>query len=137
MRVDPIHLPTIRAFLGRVVRGAIGAFVSVPVLDEWFDRLLRARVRDATGRNPRDVLREDLPGAIAAHNRSIAMAIRQLMALPHLELAGVETSDCNRMLDHIEAFSRLPRDAVQVTIIQRLGLTAVVSDETDVDRVAG
>ena len=56
LRVDPVHLPTIRAFLGRVVRSMIAAFVSVPVLDELFYRLLLARVKDATGRNPLDVL---------------------------------------------------------------------------------
>jgi len=50
--VDSVYLPTIRAFLGRVVRGAIAAFVSVPVLDELFYRLLLARVKDSTGRNP-------------------------------------------------------------------------------------
>lgn len=137
LRVDPVHLPTIRAFLGRVVRGVITAFVSVPVLDAWFYRLLLARVKDATGRNPLDVLREDLLGAIAAHSNGIAMALRQFMALPYLALAGVETRDFNAMLNNIEAFSLLPRDALHVAIIRRLGLTAVASDDTDFDRVDG
>ena len=137
LRADPVHLPTLRAFLGRVVRGAIAAFVSVLVLDELFYRLLLARVKDATVRNPLDVLRENLPGAIAEHSSGITMAIRQLIALPHLELAGVDTSDFNRMLDNIEAFSLLPRDALHVAIIRRLGLAAVASDDKDFDRVDG
>jgi hypothetical protein len=43
---DPVHLPTLTTFFSWVVRGAIEAFVGIPVLDELFYRLLLARVRD-------------------------------------------------------------------------------------------
>jgi len=65
------------------------------------------------------------------------MAIRRFMALPHLNLVGVEATDGNRMLDNILTFSLLPRDALHVTIMQRLGLTAIASDDADFDRVKG
>ena len=52
---DPAHQQTLATFLGRVVRGAIEAFVGILVLDELFYRLLLARVKDATGRNPLEV----------------------------------------------------------------------------------
>ena len=137
LRADPTHLPTIRAFLRRVVRGEAAAFVSVPVMDELFYRLLLTRVKETTGRNPLEVLREDLAGTIAAHGRTIEMAIRRFMALPHLNLVGVEATDGNRMLDNILTFSLLPRDALHVAIMQRLGLTAIASDDADFDRVKG
>jgi predicted nucleic acid-binding protein len=57
LRADPTHLSILTTFFRRVVRGAFEAFVGIPVLDELFYRLLLARVRDATGRNPLDVLR--------------------------------------------------------------------------------
>ncbi|MEJ2556823.1 MAG: type II toxin-antitoxin system VapC family toxin [Anaerolineae bacterium] len=137
LRADPDHLPTIKVFLERVVRGEILAFVSVPVLDELFYRLLLARVREATDRNPLDLLREDLAGAIAAHGRIIETAMRKFVALPNLNLVGVETTDFNRMLDCVVTFSLLPRDALHVAIIQRLGLTTIASDDTDFDRIEG
>ena len=56
LRTDPVHQHTLTTFLGRVVRGAIEAFVRILVLDELFYRLLLARVKDATGRNPLEVL---------------------------------------------------------------------------------
>ena len=59
LRADPAHLPTLTTFFGRVVHGAIEAFVGLPVLDELFYRLLLARVRDTTGRHPLEVLRAD------------------------------------------------------------------------------
>ena len=59
LRTDPAYQQTLTTFLGRVVRGAIEAFVGILVLDELFYRLLLARVKDATGRNPLEVLRAD------------------------------------------------------------------------------
>jgi len=40
LRSDPTHLPEIRVFLTRVIRGEIEAFVGLPVLDELYYRLL-------------------------------------------------------------------------------------------------
>ena len=137
LRADPAHLSTIKDFLRRVVHGEIEAFVGVPVMDELFYRLLLAQVKEATGRNPLDLLREDLAGAIASHGHEIERAMRKLVALPHLNLVGVEILDFDRMLDNILSFSLLPRDALHIAIIQRLGLTAVASDDTDFDRVGG
>ena len=54
-----------------------------------------------------------------------------------MNLIGMETTDLDRMLDNIRSFSLLPRDALHAAIIQRLGLTAVASDDADFDRVEG
>lgn len=101
LRADPAHLATIRTFLGRMARGDIEAFVGIPVLDELYYRLVLARVREATGRNPLDVLRDDLAGVIAGHGGVIEATMRRLVALPHLNLVGVETSDFHSMLHNI------------------------------------
>jgi len=136
LRADPAHQQTLTTFLGRVVRGAIEAFVGILVLDELFYRLLLAGVKDATGRNPLEVLRTDLSGAIAAHGDVIDAALRKLMTLPHVHLISVETADFYGMLNSIRTYGLLPHDALHVTIMQRVGLTAIASDDTDFDRVA-
>jgi len=137
LRVDPAHLSAIKVFLNRIVRGEINAFVSIPVLDELFYRLLLARVKEATDRNPLDVLRENQAEAIAAHSDVISSSLRKLTLLPHINLVGVDTTDFNRMLENIQAFSLLPRDALHVAIVQGLGLNGIASDDTDFDRVKG
>jgi class 3 adenylate cyclase len=106
LRAAPAHLSILTAFFGRMVRGAIEAFVGIPVLDELFYRLLLARVRDATGRNPLEVLREDLVGVVAAHGDMVDMALRKLVTLPHLHLVGVETADFYGMLDNIRTWTK-------------------------------
>jgi predicted nucleic acid-binding protein len=137
LRVDPAHLSTVKAFLSRIVRGEIEAFVSIPVLDELFYRLLLARIKEITGRNPIEVLRENQAEPIAGHSNMIEGSHRKLTLLPHINLAGVEAADFDRMLGNIRTFSLLPRDALHMAIVQRLGLSSIASDDIDFDRVKG
>lgn len=137
LRADPLHVAAIELFLKRVVRGEIVAYVSLLVVDELYYRLLLALVKEDTGRNPLDVLRKDLPGTIVKYGREITIALRKLMALPNIILVGVEPSDFEAMLENITRFALLPRDAVHVTLMQRLGISAIASDDADFDRVVG
>ena len=137
LRVDPAHLSAIKVFLSRIIRGEVEAFVSIPVLDELFYRLLLARVKETTDRNPLEVLRENQAEVIAAHSDVIDVSLRKLTLLPHINLVGVETTDFNRMLENIRTFSLLPRDALHVASVQRLGLNGIASDDIDFDRVKG
>ena len=138
LRIDPAHLSTVKAFLSRIVRGEINAFVSIPVLDELFYRLLLARIKETTDCNPIEVLRENQVKAIAVHSDMIEGPLRKLAQLPHINLVGVETADFDRMLGNIRTtFSLLPRDALHVAIVQRLGLSCIASDDIDFDRVKG
>ena len=84
LRVDPIYLPAVRKFFERVVHGNLEAFVGIPVMDELFYRLLLSRIKEVLGRNPLDVLREDLTKTIADHGPAIEEPLRKLAALPHL-----------------------------------------------------
>ena len=96
-----------------------------------------ARVKEATDRNPLDVLREKQAESVDAYSDVIVGLLRKLTMLPHMNLAGVDVSDFSRMLENIQAFSLLPRDALHVAIVQRLGLNGIASDDTDFDRVKG
>ncbi len=137
LRADPAHLPTIECFLQRVVRGDIAAYISLLTLDELYYRLLLALIKEHTGRSPLDVLRDDLPGTVARYSNGITGALRKLMGLPHFTLVGMEAGDFERMLENIARFALLPRDALHITILQRLGITVIASDDADFDRVAG
>ena len=134
LRPDPLHLPTIRAFLGRMVQGEIKVYTSILTMDELFYRLLLARVKDIYGRNPLSVLREDTSGALARCGAEIEAALRRLVRLPHLQLVAVVADDFPRMLANITAFGLLPRDALHVAAMQRLGLSEIATDDTDFDR---
>ena len=135
LRVDPIYLPSVRKFFERVVHGNLEAFVGIPVMDELFYRLLLSRIKESSGRNPLDVLREDLTKTITIHGPAIEAPLRKLAALPHLNLVGLERMDFYRMLENINRFSLLPRDALHLAIIQRLEIPGIATDDLDFDRV--
>ena len=137
LRSDPEHLASLRSFLGRVVRGEVTAYTAVLTMDELFYRLLLARVKDAYQGSPLDVLRENLEEAIKACSPDIDDALRKLAQLPHLELAAVLEDDVLTMLENINAFALLPRDALHVAVMQRLGLNQIATDDVDFDRVPG
>jgi len=120
-----------------VVRGQITAYVSVLVLDELYYRLLLALVKEHTGRNPLDVLRDDLPQTISKYCDQISDPLLKLIGLPHFVRLGVEADDFEGMLDNAARFALLPRDAFHVAMMQRLGIVAIASDDMDFDRVDG
>jgi hypothetical protein len=41
------------------------------------------------------------------------------------------------MLENINAFALLPRDALHVAVMQRLGVDEIATDDADFDRVTG
>ena len=135
LRADSATRPVLTTFVGRVVRGSCEAFVGIPVLDELYYRLLLARIRDVTDGHPLETLRADRAGAIEAHGPAIDRALRQLVLLPHVHLVGVDTTDFSRMLENIQTYGLLPRDALHIALMQRLHLSALASDDTDFDRV--
>ena len=84
LRADPLHLASIEHFLTRIVRGELTAYVSLLVVDELFYRLLLALIKEHTGRNPLNVLREDLPGAISVYGPPLR---RQCIICLHLPIS--------------------------------------------------
>ncbi len=137
LRADPVYLPAIKRFLVRMINGEVEVYVSILVLDELYYRLLLARVKETANCNPLDVLRQAQADTIAAHSADIEKPLRQLMALPHIHLAGGSEDEFELMLDNIKRFSLLPRDALHLATMQRLKISDVVSDDRDFDRIDG
>lgn len=137
LRPDPRHLACLRSFLERVGRGDIEAYTAVLTIDELFYRLLLGRIRDLRKRNPLDVLRQNGDEVVKTYGPPVEVAIRKLVQLPHLHLTPVLVDDIPRMLDNISASGLLPRDALHVAVMQRLGIEEVATDDPDFDRVPG
>ncbi len=58
-----------------------------------------------------------------------------LLSLPGIELVGVERDAALSMMENIERYGLLPRDALHVAVMERLGVGIIASDDTDFDRV--
>jgi hypothetical protein len=95
-----------------------------------------AKIKEQYKQNPLEVLRAHPSEAITSCSKNIRWALSRFVKLPHLHIAAVETSDLNQMFDNISAYSLLPRDALHLAVIQRMGLTDLVTDDRDFDRVS-
>lgn len=137
LRSDPEHVGSTRSLLQRMVRGELAVYTAVLTMDELFYRLLLASVKDAYERSPLDVVRENPQEAIKACSPRIDTALRKLVRLPHLTLASVLEADFPRMLENITAYGLLPRDAFHLTVMQRLEVNEIATDDPDFDRVPG
>ena len=137
LRADPVYLPAIKRFLKQVINGKVEVYVSILVLDELYYRLLLAKIKETTNRNPLTLLRQAQADMIAAHCADIENPLRQLMVLPHIHLIGGSEDDFELMLNNIKRFSLLPRDALHLATMQRLKISDVVSDDRDFDRIDG
>jgi predicted nucleic acid-binding protein len=135
VRPDPEHLSSLRAFWDRVVRGDVKAFTSVLTMDELFYRLLLARIKDTHKLNPLDVLRDRGQDAVRSCGPEIATALRKLIQLPNLALTTVNEDDMLGMLEITGDVGVLPRDALHLAVMRRLGLSEVATDDTDFDQV--
>lgn len=49
----------------------------------------------------------------------------------------LEKTDFFALLENSRRFGLLPRDALHLAIVQRLGVSAIASDDTDFDRIEG
>jgi predicted nucleic acid-binding protein len=135
LRTDEAHRTTLLNFFRKVIAGKIQAYTSVLVMDELFYRLLLGLIKDAHGSNPLDVLRQQRTELITTHAPIIENALRKLIRLPNLHLVGIEGDNFYQMLDNINDYAIMPRDALHFAVMQRLELLDIASDDTDFDRL--
>ncbi len=135
LRRQKQHQAIIRPFMKRVVQGHIKLYVSPLTTDELLYRLLLTRIKEIYGKTPQDVLRTDPVGPIRRLSNELNAALRQMLRLPHVHLVSIEADDIFQMLENAQQHALMPRDALHLTVMQRLALQDIVTDDADFDRV--
>jgi len=127
-----------RTLLRKVEAGEIDGVTSVLVLDEVLFRMLiaeTARTFSIPVRQAHQFLK-DHPDRIAELKQSWADIVR-INSMPHLRILGVTPADFEKSLVLGQQHGLLPHDAFHLTVMQREGITALVTTDPDFDRVAG
>lgn len=135
LRRNERHRVIIRPFMKHVVQGKIELYVSPLTTDELLYRLLLTRIKEVYGRNPHDVLRSDPIEPIRRLSDEISHALQRTLRLPHIRLVSIATEDIFQMLENTQQYALMPRDALHLAVMQRLGLRDIVSDDADFDRI--
>lgn len=136
---DSVYHPTSAAFFQRAIdpNQPIQLITATLTLDEVIFVLLQelvAREPYQVTRSRSQYLRDhpDIVKALMVQVNPLAEAIRDLIVLE-----PVTATDIDQMCEEMRAYGALPRDAIHLSVMKRLGLTAIASDDDSFDTHQG
>ena len=126
------------AFLERL--GSVGdtlSYVSTLALDETLFTLIRLRVvEDHPGRGFWEVYRENHQ-VIQSYLEELRALVERLSTDPRIRLVGTEQGDLSAAMDYMDRYAFLPRDAMHLAVMARLGIDGMVTTDDDFVPVDG
>lgn len=121
----------------RIEDGALQAYTAVLTFDEVAYRLLLGLIRNRYGNSPLDRLRENQAAMIDEFYALIETQLNLLQRFPNLNVVAISAVDLAAMHRNVRQFRLLPRDALHLALMQRIGCTNLVSEDSDFDTVTG
>jgi predicted nucleic acid-binding protein len=107
------------------------SYVSTLALDETIFALIRLKVaEDHPGRGFWEVYRDDSK-AILPYVGELRALVDRLSIDPRIRLVGTEREDMLAALDHMDNLAFLPRDAMHLAVMSRLGIGSIVTTDDD------
>lgn len=111
--------------------------VSTLALDETIFALIRPKMtEDHPGRGFWEVYRAD-PQAIQPYLDEIRTLVSRLSIDPRIRMVGTEREDMLAALHLMESYACLPRDAMHLAVMSRLGIDSIVTTDEDFVAVDG
>jgi predicted nucleic acid-binding protein len=105
--------------------------ISTLALDETVFTLIRLKViEDHPGQGFWDVYRQD-PNAILPYLGELRTLVRRLSVDPRIRLVGTEREDVFAALELMDDYACLPRDAMHLAVMSRLGIDSIVTTDDD------
>jgi len=125
-----------RKLFKSIEAGELQAYTSALTFDELAYRLLLALIRDKYRKSPLDRLRSDRKGMISEFYETVKSQLTDMQNLPHLTISDVTSAEIDAMHQNCSEHSLLPRDAIHLATMQKYGCSALVSLDSDFDRVS-
>lgn len=127
--------PAARTLLQQVENGIYQAYTAALSFDELAYRMLLGFIRDKYGKSPQDRLRQDQAGVIREFYPQIDKLLNQLLLLPNLTVLDITSADLIAMHRNCLAYHLLPRDALHLAAMQKVGCVNLVSLDNDFDHI--
>lgn len=112
-------------------------YVSSLTLDETFFALIRLKVIESS---PNTSFWEAYNGdhrVILPHITDLEVLLERLMVDPRVRIAGTMEEDPLAMLDRMSQYAFLPRDAMHLAVMARLGIDSIATTDDDFAPVDG
>ena len=123
------------ALFDAIENGRIAAYTSVLAFDEVAYRMVLALIRDKYGRSPLDRLRENKPQMMMEFYPQVEPRLQLFQNFTYLTIAPVTPDDLKSMHDNIRRYGSLPRDALHLAAMQKVGCFHLVSQDSDFDHI--
>jgi len=114
--------------------------VSLLALDEALYQLLRINYEDQNGAGSwrRDNPLRSNPNICTQFHPELELFVNRLIQLPNVCLIDIPTQSAellDDLLKCIAAYSLAPRDAFHLAVLKAIGLTMILTNDSDFDRV--
>ncbi|MFZ1755992.1 MAG: type II toxin-antitoxin system VapC family toxin [Caldilineaceae bacterium] len=129
--------PQANELFGEIEQGGLYAYTSALTFDELAYRLLLALIRDVYGRSPLDRLRQNKSEMVAAFSSKVDDLLAEMIGYPHLTIVSVDAKDILAMRQNIKHFRLMPRDALHLAAMQKVGCFHLISQDSDFDHIPG
>jgi predicted nucleic acid-binding protein len=111
--------------------------ISTLALDETIFALIRLKViEDHPGQGFWELYRKD-PQVILPYLGELQILVNRLSVDPRIRLVGTEREDMPAALDLMDDYACLPRDAMHLAVMSRLGIDSIVTTDDDFLPVSG
>ena len=105
--------------------------ISTLALDETVFTLIRLKViEDHPGQGFWEIYRTD-PQVILPYLGEMQTLVSRLSVDPRIRLVGTEREDIFAVLDLMDGYACLPRDAMHLAVMSRLGIDSIVTTDDD------
>lgn len=105
--------------------------ISTLALDETIFALIRLKViEDHLGQGFWDVYRK-VPNVILPYLGELGTLVHRLSVDPRIRLVGTEREDMLTALELMDDYALLPRDAMHLAVMSRLGIDSLVTTDDD------
>ena len=113
------------------------SYVSTLTIDETIFTLIQLKVlEDHPGEGFWEVYRRD-PQIIQRYMGELRLLVERLSVDPRIQLVGTEQGDLAAMMDYMDRYACLPRDAMHLAVMARLGISSIVTTDDDFAPVEG
>ncbi|MBV7331782.1 type II toxin-antitoxin system VapC family toxin [Chloroflexi bacterium TSY] len=126
-----------RSLFKSIEAGEFQAYTAALTFDELAYRMLLVLIRDKYGKSPLDQLRQNRQGMVAEFYSEVETQLTQFQLLSNLIVLDITIADLTAMHQNCAQYYLLPRDSLHLAAMQKVGYTALVSLDSDFDRVEG
>ncbi len=122
-------------FIERIRVGEIAGYTSTMVLDEFIYKMLLKLIEVDHRKNPLEIIRQDKQKVVKKYSSIVEQFLLKILSIENLIIIPIEMQDIISAMSVMKTYGLLPRDAINVALMQRYQIKIIASCDHDYDVV--